>query len=85
MSVREQYDLPKRSPTPVRVWLLIGVVIAAALGLWLVLPDSVLTVALLFLVILGAVFFGVWSILSSRNLEQPPSRGTHRAGPGRAG
>ena len=85
MSVRDQYDLPRKSPTPILVWVLILVVIAAALGLWFVLPDSPITVAALFLVILGAVFFGVSRILFSRRLERPESSGTHRPGPGRVG
>jgi membrane protein implicated in regulation of membrane protease activity len=85
MSIRQQYDIPRKAPTPLLVWALIGVVIVAALGLWLVLPDSPLTVAFLFLVILGAVFFGVSRILFSRRLERPESSGTHRPGPGRTG
>jgi|tagenome__1003787_1003787.scaffolds.fasta_scaffold19225640_2 hypothetical protein len=85
MTVREDYDLPKRAPTPLLVWALIGVVIVLALGLWLVLPDGPVTVALLFLLILGAVFFGVSRILFSRRLTGTESRGTHRPGPGRAG
>lgn len=84
-SIREQYDhVPRKSPTPLMVWVLIGVVIAVALGLWLVLPDSPIVVALVFLIVLVVVFFGVARILFSRRLERPESSGTHRAGPGRA-
>ena len=85
MNVRDQYDLPRKSPTPVLMWVLILVVIAAALGLWLILPDSPITVAVLFIVILGGVFFGVSRILFSRRIERPESSGTHRPGPGRTG
>jgi membrane protein implicated in regulation of membrane protease activity len=85
MSLSDQYDVPKQAPTPILVWLLIGAVIAIAFGLWLVLPDSPLVVALVALVVLGAVFFGVSRILFSRRLERPESSGTHRPGPGRAG
>jgi membrane protein implicated in regulation of membrane protease activity len=67
------------------VWALIGVVTVLALGLWLVLPDSPITVALLFVVILGVVFAGVWAILASRRPDRSESSGTHRAGPGRVG
>ena len=86
MSVREQYDLPSRPPIPWRVLILVGVVTLVALGLWRFGPDSAALVVVVFLVVIGAVFFGVFSIITSRRLEEPPGgMPPHRAGPGREG
>jgi membrane protein implicated in regulation of membrane protease activity len=73
-SVRETYDLPERPPFPFRQWALILGLIAAALILWVVLPDSPITVALLALFLLAIVFIGVARLLSSRELREPPGR-----------
>ena len=48
------------------------VVPVMALGLWLVLPDSPITVALLAIGILAAVFIGVGLVLTSRQASEPP-------------
>lgn len=72
MRVRESYDLPRRPPVPYRQWALMVTVVFLALVLWRVLPDSPLTVALLAVVVLATVFFGVWRVLSSRELREPP-------------
>ena len=45
-----------------------------ALGLWLALPDSPITVALLAITLLGVVFTGVALVLRSRELDQKPGR-----------
>ncbi len=45
-----------------------------ALGLWLALPDSPVTVALLALALLTAVFVGVGTVLRSRELTEKPGR-----------
>ena len=45
-----------------------------ALGLWLALPDSPITVALLALSLLAAVFVGVGLVLRSRELDEKPGR-----------
>jgi hypothetical protein len=50
------------------------VVPALALGLWLALPDSPITVALLAIAVLAAVFVGVAMVLRSRELEEKPGR-----------
>ena len=72
--VRETYDLPERPPTPFRQWAVMLAVPALALGLWLVLPDSPITVALLAIAVLVAVFVGVGMVLRSRELEEKPGR-----------
>lgn len=73
-SIREEYDLPERTPVPVRHWALMLLVPAVALVLWLVLPSSPVVVALLVLVVLASVFAGVRGVLGSRQLHQPPRR-----------
>ena len=73
-SVRETYELPKRPPTPFRQWAVMLAIPAIALVLWLVLPDSPITVALLAIAVLVAVFVGVGMVLRSRELEEKPGR-----------
>ena len=73
-SVRQTYDLPDTPPSPMRMWVLMVGVVLLALVLWLVLPDSAVTVAILAVVVLATVFFGVWRVLSARQLSRPPGR-----------
>jgi hypothetical protein len=73
-SVRETYDLPKHPPLPFRQIALMLVIPALALGLWLVLPDSPITVALLAVSIFAAVFGGVTLVLRSRRTSEAPGR-----------
>jgi hypothetical protein len=73
-STRQDYDLPKRVPVPARHWALMLGVVALALVLWVVLPDSPIFVAVLVIAVLGAVFLGVSRVLSSRQLSEPPPR-----------
>jgi Flp pilus assembly protein TadB len=76
MSLRESYGVPStagRLP-PLRMWLVILAAIAAALVLWLVLPDSPITVAVLVIVVLGVVFTGVAWVLRTRGLNRRPGR-----------
>ena len=76
-SLRETYDLPERPPVPMRHWAFMLGFVALALGLWLIAPDSPVTVALLAITLLAVVFAGVASVLRSRGLrEPPPSRPT---------
>jgi len=82
VSVREQYDLPKRPPVPWRIFALVGLVILLALGLWRFGPGGPFMVALTFGLVIGAVFAGVFMILSSRRLREPPEAGGQH-GPGR--
>jgi membrane protein implicated in regulation of membrane protease activity len=73
-SLREDYDLPKRPPLPMRQAAVMFAIPLLALGLWLALPDSPITVALLALAILTAVFVGVGTVLRSRELTEKPGR-----------
>ena len=70
--IREIYELPERPPVPYRIWVLTIVVPALALGLWLLLPDSAITVTVLFVAVVAAVFTGVTYVLHDRELEEPP-------------
>jgi membrane protein implicated in regulation of membrane protease activity len=74
MSVRETYDLPERTPVPHRHYALMLAVPAIALALWVVLPNSPVTVALLALVLLTTVFVGVGNVMRSRELHRAPGR-----------
>ena len=73
-SVRESYDLPKRPPLPFRQAVVMFVTPALALGLWLLLPSSPITVGLLAIALLVAVFTGVGTVLRSRELDEKPGR-----------
>src|SRR5215217_828478 len=73
-SIRDTYDVPDETPSPVRMWALMVGVVVLALVLWLVLPDSPVTVAILAVVVLATVFFGVSRVLASRQLNRPPGR-----------
>jgi predicted lysophospholipase L1 biosynthesis ABC-type transport system permease subunit len=73
-SVRQTYDMPDETPSPMRMWALMVGVVLLALVLWLVLPDSAVTVAILAVVVLATVFFGVSRIITARQLSRPPGR-----------
>lgn len=76
MSIRDDYDVPAgtgRLPA-VRMWLIMLAVPLAALVAWLVLPNSPITVAVLAVAVLLAVFTGVSWVLSARGLNRPPRR-----------
>ena len=76
MSIRDDYDVPAstgRLPA-VRMWLLMLVAPLAALVAWALLPNSPITVVLLALAVLLAVFTGVSWVLRSRGLNRPPAR-----------
>jgi len=72
--LREDYDLPERPPLPFRQALVMVALPVIALGLWLALPDSPITVALLAVAVLVAVFAGVGLVLRSRELDEKPGR-----------
>lgn len=59
---------------PLRMWIVMCAIPLGALLLWLVLPDSPLTVALLVLAVIAAVFTGVGWVLRARGLNRPPGR-----------
>ena len=72
--IRESYDLPRKPPATFRF---IGFMLAFALGaplLWLLLPDGVVTVAVLAIGLLLVVGFAIRAILMSRDVTQPPPR-----------
>jgi membrane protein implicated in regulation of membrane protease activity len=71
-TVQETYDLPRRPGVAFWQWLVMLAVPAIAIGLWLVLPDSPITVAVLAIAVLAAVFVGVGLVLSSRQASEPP-------------
>ncbi len=72
--LRHDYDLPEKPPLPMRQASVMLVIPVIALGLWLALPDSPITVALLAITILAAVFTGVGLVLRSRELTEKPGR-----------
>ncbi len=78
-TVRETYDLPKRPPVPFWQWMVMLAAPVLALGLWLAAPDSPITVALLAIAMLVAIFFAVSLVLRSRQLSEPP--GEHPVAP----
>ena len=76
MSPRETYGVPStagRLPA-LRMWLVMLGVPLAALVLWLVLPDSPFTVALLVVGVLVGVFAAIVWVLSARGLNRAPGR-----------
>ena len=48
--------------------------VALALGLWLLLPNSPIAVAVLAIALLAVVFVGVGFVLRSRELDEKPGR-----------
>ena len=76
MPEREPYGVPANAGRlpPLRMWLVMLAVPAAALVLWAVLPDSPVTVAILVLAVVAAVFTGVAWVLRTRGLNRPPGR-----------
>ena len=78
-NIKETYDLPRRPGVAFWQWIVMLAVPAIALGLWLVLPDSPITFALLALALLGAVFVGVGLVLNSRQASEQP--GEHPIAP----
>jgi len=73
MTVREDYDLPERTPSPIRVYFVMAAVLIVAFAVWLIVPGAI-TVAILAVVLLGVVGFGVFKAMSMRRLQEPPGR-----------
>jgi len=72
-SVRETYDIPKERPgITSRQWMVMLAAPLLALGLWRLLPDSAITVAIVAIVMLAAVFTGVGFVLHGRRLDEKP-------------
>ena len=59
---------------PFRQAAVMFIIVLAAIGLWLAIPDSPITVALLAITLLAAVFIGVGTVLRSRELDEKPGR-----------
>jgi uncharacterized membrane protein YqjE len=74
MSIRDEYDLPRRTSLGLRLWVVMGIVPLAALILWIVAPGSPVAVAVLAIALLALVFGGVAWAMSSRDLRTPPGR-----------
>jgi membrane protein implicated in regulation of membrane protease activity len=77
MPVHPPYTAPPDAPvrSTFRFILVLMVVPAIALLLWLVLPDSPVTVAVTFLAILALVFGGIGAVLTRRrDMEAEPRR-----------
>ena len=73
MSLREDYDLPERTPSPIRIYFVMAAVLILAFAAWLIVPGAV-TVAILVIVLLGVVGFGVFKAMTVRRLQEPPGR-----------
>ena len=73
-TIRDTYDLPQRPPVAFWQWAVMLAAPALALGLWLLAPDSAITVALLAVTMLAAVFVGVSVVLRKRELSEPPGK-----------
>jgi len=78
MTLRDEYDLPKRTSLGLRMWVVMGIVPLAALVLWLVTPGSPVAVAVLAIALLALVFGGVAWAMSARDLRRPPGRSPQR-------
>lgn len=74
MSLRDEYDLPRRTSLGLRMWIVMAVAPLAALVLWILAPGSPVAVAVLAIAVLGIVFAGVAWAMSSRDLRRPPGR-----------
>lgn len=71
---RKNYGLPRRPPLPFRQLMVILTLHVVLIVLWLLLPSSPLTVALLAITVLSVVFIGVGTVLRSRELDEKPGR-----------
>lgn len=65
-------DRHSELPVPILIMLVAGVTVLLALVLWLALPHSPVAVALIGVVVLGAVGTGLWRILSLDQFSREP-------------
>ena len=65
-------NVPSRPPVPFWQWAVMLAAPLLSLGIWRAAPDSALTVALLAITMLAAVFFGVSIVLRNRDLSKAP-------------
>jgi hypothetical protein len=73
-SIRESYDLPRKPPALFRFAAFMVAFAVGAPLLWLLLPDGVVTVAVLAVALLLIIGFALRSILASREVRQRPPR-----------
>jgi fatty acid desaturase len=71
VTLREDYGLPRRAPITMRVLAVHLAVLVLAFALWLIVPGAI-TVAILVIVLLATVGAGVFRVLASRDLGDPP-------------
>lgn len=69
----DREDRPRERPIALLVLALVAGVLLVLL-LWVLLPDSPVTVVLLGLVVLGAVGLGLWRILLLPQFSREPER-----------
>jgi len=74
MGLRDIYHVPSGPGLAGRMWLVMVAVAAVPLALWLLLPDSPLTVVATAIALLLLVGGGVAAVLSSRQVSEPPPR-----------
>ena len=67
-----QPNFPDRPPVPFWHWAVMLAAPLLALGIWRAAPDSAVTVALLAIAMLVAVFLGVSIVLRNRDLSKAP-------------
>ncbi len=73
-NIPETYDVPRKtSPTLKFVAFMLAFAVGAPL-LWLVLPDGIVTVAVMGILLLVVVGIALRAILASRAIDQPPPR-----------
>lgn len=73
-NIPETYDVPRKtSPTLKFIAFLLAFIVGAPL-LWLLLPDGIVTVAVMGILLLVVIGVALRAILASRGIEQPPPR-----------
>jgi hypothetical protein len=70
----DTYGLPHRVPVFVRLAVFMFIPLVVLAVLWLALPHSAVVVAILTVVTLLVVGGGLWRIMASRELSEPPGR-----------
>lgn len=72
MTLREDYGVPKRSPASLRMFAVMLGFVGLALAVGALAASSAILVAVAFVVLAAAVAVGVFTVLSSRRLREPP-------------
>lgn len=78
MGLRDIYRVPPGPGLAGRMWVVMVALAGVVLALWLLLPDSPVTVAATAIAVLLLVGGGVASAMASRQASEPPPR---RQGP----